>query len=217
MLKGSQCATNCGWTITCINIPRTVILDARTGRKHRELFERPLTYQLIKLITLDMPTIEENLDAEVVPTHFPLFETYQRVRRGVAKLGAAELKRLKIGPKQLGILYCLVEGRASTASELATITQSDRATISRCVNALTRGGLLTSRKHEDDRRWEILSLTPSGKRMAAKAYQARGRLEGVLTKSLNETERETLINLLAKVATSVDKNIQDENIQKESP
>lgn len=139
-------------------------------------------------------------------TQFPVLDSYGYLRRSVAQLGAAELRRIRMGTKQMGILYNLSTGAAKTSSELAENTQSDRATVSRCLTGLIREGLVSRSTDPRDRRWEILTLTAAGKRRAEKANQVRGRIEKVLAGALTAREREILPKLLDKIADAVNAN-----------
>jgi DNA-binding MarR family transcriptional regulator len=116
-----------------------------------------------------------------------------------AKFGE-RLEALKLTPPQAGILGVL--GRESGLSQqaLADLLGMFPSRLVAVLDDMGRAGLLERRPHPGDRRVSALYLTAAGK----KALQAVGRVakrhEDLLCKGLSSSERETLEQLLSKMA-----------------
>jgi|GEM_PF-5666751 len=130
-----------------------------------------------------------------------ILNSYGHFRRAIACLSAAQLKEADLGFNQMMIIFFLAAGEASTAVELAELTQTDRAAISRSLGAMVKEGFITRQKDEGDRRREIIKLTARGRKKAREVFQARDRIAAQIAKRLEPSEAKELARLLEKAAT----------------
>jgi len=135
-------------------------------------------------------------------TKYPLLEAYAKLRREVSLIGAVLLKESDMGQKQMQILYRLTQS-ACTMSELADFAQSDKASTTRTVDSLAGDGLVRRLEDKGDRRKCVIELTAKGEKRAQKALEVREFIGEKLNKTLTATERETLTDLLGKVAAGL--------------
>jgi DNA-binding MarR family transcriptional regulator len=133
---------------------------------------------------------------------FPVLEAYSKLRRELTRIGAAKLKPVGLGLKQMVILYRLIES-PRTMTELTDYAQSDKASTTRTVEALARAGLVRRRDHGDDRRKRVIQLTAKGQQKAKRAEEVRNSIGECLDETLTAQERKTLTELLGKVVASL--------------
>lgn len=98
-----------------------------------------------------------------------------------------------------------VVGRNSwiDAATLAKTYGLDKATLSLTLKRLTQGGLITTERRKDDRRYLALKLTPAGRGALRRAARRIERQEHLMSSVLAPGEREQLLNLLGRVAVSL--------------
>lgn len=104
--------------------------------------------------------------------------------------------RLGVGPAGLSVLSVLVFGGPKTVTELATIEQVTKATMSRIVTSLERWGMVYRWNSSDDRRQVEVRPTSTGR-----VVMKRGRANrlAVLEERLDKLS-ENEIALLARAA-----------------
>jgi DNA-binding MarR family transcriptional regulator len=134
-----------------------------------------------------------------------------RDRRGVgfllAQIGAhaatkfgERLEALKLNPPQAGILGVLGRENGPSQQALADLLGMFPSRLVAVLDDLEQAGLVERRPHPSDRRVSALYLTAAGK----KALQAVGRVakqhEDALCAGLSSGERQTLEQLLSKIA-----------------
>ena len=101
------------------------------------------------------------------------------------------------------VIYSLALHDGITASEIAASTAFPKNTLSRAVNKLIRGGLVSRRIEEPDRRQQFLSLTPAGRSIFEHALPRFVALEEEMLAPLSLVEREMLATLMAKVVLAM--------------
>ncbi len=89
--------------------------------------------------------------------------------------------------------------RAGTPAELAELAQVSRATITGLLDTLERDGFVRREPAPDDRRMVTVSLTPAGDKFMHDLLPVHFRLISAMMTGLTESERKTLVRLLAKV------------------
>jgi DNA-binding MarR family transcriptional regulator len=67
---------------------------------------------------------------------------------------------------QCHLLLAVEEAGESSVSEIAATLELDASTLSRTVDSLVRGGLLTRREDPDNRRRQLVGLSPEGRKKA---------------------------------------------------
>ncbi|MBX3022932.1 MAG: MarR family transcriptional regulator [Bdellovibrionales bacterium] len=129
---------------------------------------------------------------------FSVLEAYARLRREVGLIGAAKLKAMDLGQKQMMILYRLSQSPC-TMGELAAYSQSDKASVTRTVEALAKAGWIERHDDGGDRRKRVIRLTRKGCNKARKARDVRTYIGMQLEETLTHHEREQLAELMDKV------------------
>lgn len=101
------------------------------------------------------------------------------------------------------LLVVLSEAAGSGQARLADLASSlglDASTVSRHVRALTEAGLLARAGDPADRRAARVSITPAGRRALEAGLRRRRALLDVALADWAPGERETLANLVARLA-----------------
>ena len=108
------------------------------------------------------------------------------------------MKDSEFGHNQISILYRLSLSNA-TLSELVEYALSDKASTSRTVNLLEKGGLIKKVVDETDRRVVNIELTAKGRSRAKKAGQIRQAIANKLDEGLTSSERKQFKILVDKI------------------
>ena len=94
-------------------------------------------------------------------------------------------------------------GRGLTPAELAEGSAVSRATMTGLLDTLEKDGLISRQDHPEDRRMYTVHLTPKARELLEGMLpDYYGRVAGLMA-PLSETERTTLRELLAKVASGI--------------
>jgi DNA-binding MarR family transcriptional regulator len=86
-----------------------------------------------------------------------------------------------------------------TPAELASVAGVTRATMTGLVDTLERDGLVKREPDPKDRRMMSVNLTTKGHQLLAQVLPNHFRLMGEVMSPLSESERKTLVRLLAKI------------------
>lgn len=114
---------------------------------------------------------------------------------------AARLTVLQLTPPDAGILRLLGMGAGISQQELSAKLGIHPSRLVAILDALEHRGFVQRKPNPADRRQYALHLTPSGKK-ALDEIGVLGRQHGeALCASLSSRERETLTDLLLKIAT----------------
>lgn len=97
------------------------------------------------------------------------------------------------------IVATLGQYEVRTARDIAAHGVMHKSTVSRAVSALESRGLVIRRANRDDRREELLELTPEGRAIYEALAPEALSFEDVLTSVLSEGEQRTLIALMEKL------------------
>ena len=128
-----------------------------------------------------------------------VLELSRLVDRGIVKavspydLTSLEFSILKI---------CLEAGSERTATQLVQAIPVDGARISRLVAGLVDKGLLRRRRRRSDRRVVMLSLTESGRALAARAIRSVQRYEASLLEGVGDAEASVFRAVISKIAAN---------------
>jgi DNA-binding MarR family transcriptional regulator len=104
-----------------------------------------------------------------------------------------------ISPGRLGMLLLVEANPGVTQSRLAHAVSRDRSTMVGVLDQLEAKGLIERRKGAD-RRTNGLWLTGPGRRMLARAKRAMIAHERRVASRLSASEREKLLELLARIS-----------------
>ena len=111
-----------------------------------------------------------------------------------------ELAPLELEPREFALLRAIAadEGQSQIAfSERLQIPGSRMVAL---VDALEKRGFVERRQNPDDRRARALHLTAAGRAKLDEAFAVATRMEDLLCGGLAPGEKDTLIELLGKVA-----------------
>ena len=92
-----------------------------------------------------------------------------------------------VDPSHYPVLFCL-SGDPQRVSAVAESIHSDVSTVSRQVSHLVHHGLLDKIGDPDDRRAQLLSLSPSGREVIDKLVRGRGQWFGELLSSWTDED-----------------------------
>jgi DNA-binding MarR family transcriptional regulator len=123
----------------------------------------------------------------------------RRMRLGIE----AALAPLGLRPRHLVALTVLRHFGGSTQQALATTLAMDGTNIVGLLNELEADKLIERRRSPEDRRRHLVELTETGTEQLAKAECALAAVEQEVLGALDETQRETLYNLLRLAATGI--------------
>ncbi len=90
--------------------------------------------------------------------------------------------------------------RAFTPAQLAEQSGVTRATMTGLVDTLERDGMVTRKPDPNDRRQLSVELTPRGVEFLNQIMPEHFRRISVILSALTESERSTMVRLLAKIA-----------------
>jgi len=115
------------------------------------------------------------------------------VTEGLASLG---LRR-----HHYSLLATLDEAGPASQAELSRRSAIDRSDMVATVNELADGGYIERTPDPTDRRRNVITLTPTGRRLLAKIDDRLADAQTQLLAPLSPTDRTTLTTLLTRLAT----------------
>ena len=133
-------------------------------------------------------------------------QTLRQAARRVSALYDAAMAPLGLRVSQFSILSCLRSGGPRGIQSLAAELAMDRTTLGRNIRPLERDGLLAAVPDPDDKRARLLSLTPTGADLVARAMpvwrQAQGEYEALYGAEPAAALRTALVDVVAVLHTS---------------
>ncbi|MEU0923448.1 MarR family winged helix-turn-helix transcriptional regulator [Streptomyces malaysiensis] len=105
---------------------------------------------------------------------------------------------------QFAVVNALMEKPEIDQRTLSEHVRLDRSTIADLVARLARRGLLERVRDPNDGRRNVLRLTDEGARVHRKLVTRTARMNRVFLAPLDETERETLLRLIARVTDAAE-------------
>jgi MarR family transcriptional regulator, lower aerobic nicotinate degradation pathway regulator len=113
----------------------------------------------------------------------------------------AVLAPLGLRPRHLVALTVLRDRGGTTQQALATTLEMDGTNVVGLLNELEADNLVERRRSPRDRRRHVVELTDAGVKRLVKAEFALAAVEDEVLGALDESQRETLYNLLQQAAT----------------
>ncbi|AQW50609.1 MarR family transcriptional regulator [Streptomyces violaceusniger] len=110
----------------------------------------------------------------------------------------------EITSPQFAVVNALTEKPEIDQRTLSEHVHLDRSTIADLVARLARRGLLERVRDPNDGRRNVLRLTEEGARVHRKLVTRTARMNRVFLSPLDETERETLLRLIARVTDAAE-------------
>jgi DNA-binding MarR family transcriptional regulator len=99
------------------------------------------------------------------------------------------------------LLATLDEVGPASQAELSRRTAIDRSDMVAAVNDLAEGGYVERSPDPDDRRRNVITLTPAGRRLLAQIDNLLADVQARLLAPLSPTDRTRLTTLLTRLAT----------------
>jgi len=112
-----------------------------------------------------------------------------------------ECGAFEITPQQYAVLSVLADNDGVDQITLAGLAALNRTTAGEIVDRMVSAGLLERRDNPLDRRVKNIFLTKLGLKLFGDMHEAVVRVQQRLIQPLGPAERETLIELLARVAS----------------
>ncbi|MEV0171440.1 MarR family transcriptional regulator [Streptomyces sp. NPDC050803] len=118
----------------------------------------------------------------------------------LARTSAAALVPYGVDGQELAVLAVLSHARPLSQAEAAGRLGVDRTTMVSLLDGLEDHGLVARRRSQQDRRKNIVELTPAGEDCLRQAEQARAAAERRFLSPLDEETAATLIRALRLLA-----------------
>ena len=106
-----------------------------------------------------------------------------------------------VNARELGVLLFLDGGEPASQQDASDRMGVDRTTMVRLVDGLEAKGLVERRAAQEDRRRNVLVVTPVGQTSLRRALEASDRAERELLEVLDEAEAAQLRALLGRIGT----------------
>ena len=132
-----------------------------------------------------------------------------KAARAVEAFAESSVAQLEICGSDFAVLEALLHKGALPVNEIGRKVLLTSGSITTAVDRLEQKGLVQRRAHGTDRRARVVHLTPSGKKLIAKAYADHAAdMERLAAASLERKERRTLIRLLKQIGFEAAKHQQ---------
>lgn len=111
---------------------------------------------------------------------------------------------LAVTQAEAHVLLRLSRGGPTSPNDLRRLFGHKRSTLTSVCDRLEARGLVERAAHPTDRRSLLLSLTPSGRRVATRVAEAVGALEAAVESSTSARARDGFAAVLAAVQAEVE-------------
>ena len=121
--------------------------------------------------------------------------------RLLGELHAEALAPFDIHVRELGVLLVIDRFEPASQQQIAERMSVDRTTMVAIIDALEAKGVIARRPDAEDRRRNLIELTPTGQDILRQATAASDAAEARLLAPLTRPEGTQLRNLLARILT----------------
>lgn len=119
----------------------------------------------------------------------------------MAELHVEALAPFGIHARDLGVMLVIDRSEPASQQQVAERLGVDRTTMVAIIDALEAKGIISRRPDTEDRRRNVIELTPAGQDVLLQATAASDEAEAELLAPLSQDERTQLRDLLARVLT----------------
>ncbi|KVO47194.1 MarR family transcriptional regulator [Burkholderia ubonensis] len=116
----------------------------------------------------------------------------QRAARNLARIFDDALRPLDLTNGQFSLLMSLNRPHPPAMKDVASLLAMDRTTLTAALKPLERRGLVVIEPDPDDKRSRLLSLTPAGHRLLAKAFPVWQQTHAEIEQSFSPDEVDRL-------------------------
>ncbi len=124
---------------------------------------------------------------------------FKHVERRMSELNAEALAPFDIHGRDLGVLLVIDRFEPASQQQVAQRLGVDRTTMVAIIDALEAKAIIARRPDTEDRRRNVVELTPAGQNILRRATAASDAAEAQLLAPLSPGEGEQLRDLLARV------------------
>lgn len=139
-------------------------------------------------------------------TQYEMLDRFFKLRRAINIHAIKRLKGSGLSPKQAALLRCIATQGTVSLSELAGMTLSDPAAITRAVDSLVKRGLLEKKDSLTDRRALQLRLSPSGRHIVSRMKGIQESIARDIFSVFSLDDRKHFMSLLDKVLSEFRSN-----------
>ena len=122
------------------------------------------------------------------------------LRRQFVQYCSEKLAELGVTYGQLFVVIFVGKRENCAPKEVTQALKLDAGQLNRMIVKLIEQGILVQRKNEQDKRANIVSLTPKGKEVFQRSKELFGEWDQEVLTSLSKEERETLLALMRKIS-----------------
>jgi DNA-binding MarR family transcriptional regulator len=124
---------------------------------------------------------------------------FKHAERLISELHVDALAPFDIHARDLGVLLAIDSIEPASQQQIAQRMGVDRTTMVALIDALEAKGIIARRPDTEDRRRNVVELTPAGRDILRQAIAASDKAEAELLSPLSPEESEQLRALLARV------------------
>ena len=117
----------------------------------------------------------------------------------MSELHVEALAPFDVHARDLGVLLVIDSFEPASQQQVAQRLGVDRTTMVAIIDALEAKGIIARRPNAEDRRRNVVELTPAGQDILRQATAASDAAEAELLASLSPEEGEQLRDLLARI------------------
>jgi DNA-binding MarR family transcriptional regulator len=132
-----------------------------------------------------------------------------RLGRAVTRQYRSLLTPIGLKPRQTTALLALREEGAMSQQALGAALDIDASNLVVLLNDLEGAGLIARRRDPEDRRRHLVEISTRGSKLICEVERASTQIEDEFFADLDDDERASLHDLLARVAQSIDVCVKD--------
>ncbi len=152
----------------------------------------------------DKPPVKTNGRAKLDQSRLTCLAGYANTRASIefVKGFKRHLGPLHLKAVELSILVLVDSNEGANQRQLGEALDVSAPNVAITLDRMVERGWVQRVRSTEDRRAQIIHLTPEGKRMVERAEKVVHKMDAEMTRNLSDGERLLLIELLLKVARS---------------